>query len=69
MIDNVKLPKPTEQECHYTNKFWYIQRMFREELPKYKLDGLQFSDWASRTFNKYYQENKHITYKESKKID
>jgi hypothetical protein len=43
--------------------------MFREELPKYKLDGPQFSDWASRTFNKYYQENKHITYKESKKID
>jgi len=69
-LDNLKLPAPVGEELHYSKKWLYSERMWREEGPtKYNISASDFSDWISKTFNEYYNDKpKHITFKEMKKL-
>jgi hypothetical protein len=68
-IDNEKLPVPRQDELHYTKKADYFRRMYNEKNPdNYGITNIQFANWVLITFNEYYQNNKHITYREAQKI-
>lgn len=70
-IDNEKLPAPIQQELHYTKKADYVSRMYNEVdyQKKYGIENYDFAKWVTKTFDHYYLDNKHITYREYKKLE
>lgn len=67
--DNLRLPQPNKEELHYTKKADYVSRMYKEATPeKYGLTNSEFANWIIRTFDQFYLNNKHITYRESLKL-
>lgn len=69
MNPDMKLPVPKQEELHYTKKAHYVSRMYKEtSSDKYGITNRQFVDWICTTFNEYYLNNKHITYREAQKI-
>jgi hypothetical protein len=68
-IDNERLPEPKPEELHYTKKGDYHNRMFKETASeKYGITNIDFANWVNKTFDEYYLHNKHITYREYKKL-
>lgn len=68
-IDNERLPAPLPEELHYAHKATYLSRMYKEvDSEKYGITNAQFADWISKTFNEYYLNNNHITYREFLKL-
>jgi hypothetical protein len=66
---DMKLPAPKQEELHYTKKADYFSRMYKEtNADKYGITNIQFANWITTTFNEFYLNNKHITYREAQKI-
>ncbi len=68
-IDNERLPQPISEELHYTKKSYYNSRVWSLVSPeKYGVDSGDFQNWVNKTFDEFYLHNKHITYREYKKL-
>ncbi len=68
-IDNERLPQPKPEELHYTKKADYLTRMYKEVSPeKYGIQNIDFAKWINKTFDEFYLNNKHITYREYLKL-